>query len=452
MLIEKGIEKQVSNGWWDSFRHRHPELTLRTAESLSYARKSASDSAALHKYFDELEETLRANNLLNEPTLIFNCDETGMPLEHVPSSVIVLRGAKHASSVTTGNKAQVTVMACVSASGNVLPPLVIFDRKTLKKEMTEGEVPETMYGLTASGWIDSEIFSTWFTHHFLAKAPPSRPLILLLDGHSSHYEPSTIKKAAKEGVIVFYLPPNTTHLLQPLDKSCFSALKVHWNEECQRYMSNNPGKVVTRFQFSRIFSQAWYKAMTINNIIAGFRCTGIFPLNRYASCVKEITGPDELSQSLDLPSCGISYLPLYTQSTDSNTYFTSEEISCFTRRYENGYDLTNDVRYNKWLEKAHPSSITQQRPLSVSCLSDKESDQSFDSDTSVGQPPSDIVSKLFHCPTPKIRRPSIPTKKTSRVLTSKENLEIIEQKERKKLEIMRVKAERKKIREEKAAG
>ena len=114
--------------------------------------------------------------------------------------------------------------------------------------------------------------------------------------------------------------------------------------------------------------------------------------------------------------------------------------------------MTNDVRYNKWLEKAHPSSITQQRPLSVSCLSDKESDQSFDSDTSVGQPPSDIVSKLFHCPTPKIRRPSIPTKKTSRVLTSKENLEIIEQKERKKLEIMRVKAERKKIREEKAAG
>ena len=151
MLIEKGIEKQGSNGWWDSFRHRHPELTLRTA---SYARKSASDSAALHKYFDELEETLRANNLLNEPTLIFNCDKTCMPLQYVPSSVIVPRGAKHASSVTTGNKAQVTVMACVSGSGNVLPPLVIFDRKTLKKEMTEGEVPGTMHVWTHGFWLD----------------------------------------------------------------------------------------------------------------------------------------------------------------------------------------------------------------------------------------------------------------------------------------------------------
>ena len=113
-------------------------------------------------------------------------------LEHSSSSVIVPRGIKHPTSITSGNKAQITVLACVSASGYALPPLVIFDRKTLKPELTEGEVPGTMYRLTASGWIDSEIFSIWFTHHFLAKAPPTRPIMLLLDGHSSHYEPSTI--------------------------------------------------------------------------------------------------------------------------------------------------------------------------------------------------------------------------------------------------------------------
>ena len=165
-----------------------------------------------------------------------------MPLEHSPSSVIV----------PSGNKAQITVLACVSASGYALPPLVIFNQKTLKPELTEGEVPGTMYKLTASGWIDCEIFSIWFTHHFLAKAPPTRPIVLLLDEHSSLYEPSTIRKAAKEGIIIFCLPPNTTHLLQPLDKSCFSVLKSHWNEEYQHYMMNNLGKVVTRFQFSKL--------------------------------------------------------------------------------------------------------------------------------------------------------------------------------------------------------
>ena len=33
-----------------------------------------------------------------------------------------------------------------------------------------------------------------------------------------HYCPDTIRSAAKEQIIVFALPPNMTHLMQPLDK------------------------------------------------------------------------------------------------------------------------------------------------------------------------------------------------------------------------------------------
>ena len=54
-------------------------------------------------------------------------------------------------------------------------------------------------------------------HHFLVHAPPARSLLLLLDGHTSHYNPGVLKMAAEEGIIVFCLPPHTTHLLQPLD-------------------------------------------------------------------------------------------------------------------------------------------------------------------------------------------------------------------------------------------
>ena len=69
--------------------------------------------------------------------------------------------------------------------------------------MTIGEIPATMYGLSDSGWMESEIFHQWFTHHFLVHAPPVRPLLLLLDGHSMHYNPGFITKAAYEKVIVF---------------------------------------------------------------------------------------------------------------------------------------------------------------------------------------------------------------------------------------------------------
>ena len=34
---------EVTKGWWDSFRKRHPEIMLRHAEPLSYARASANN-------------------------------------------------------------------------------------------------------------------------------------------------------------------------------------------------------------------------------------------------------------------------------------------------------------------------------------------------------------------------------------------------------------------------
>ena len=66
--------------------------------------------------------------------------------------------AKHTHSITTGNKTQITVLSCCGASGHVLPAMIVFDRKTLKAEITVGEEPGSMYGLSESGWIDGELF------------------------------------------------------------------------------------------------------------------------------------------------------------------------------------------------------------------------------------------------------------------------------------------------------
>ena len=67
---------------------------------------------------------------------------------------------------------------------------------------------------------------------FLAYAPPVRPLLFLMDRHLSHFQPDLINQAAAEGVIMFCLPPHTTHLTQPRDKGCFGPLKAYWQEEC----------------------------------------------------------------------------------------------------------------------------------------------------------------------------------------------------------------------------
>ncbi len=114
----------------------------------------------------------------------------------------------------------------MNAAGDVIPPFVIIDRKLFNSQYSVGEVPDTRYGLSPKGWIDTALFQDWFTNHFLCYVHPGRPLILLMDGHSSHFSPEMIGIAADEGVIMFVLPPNTTNLTSPSTKECEDFLET----------------------------------------------------------------------------------------------------------------------------------------------------------------------------------------------------------------------------------
>jgi len=57
---------------------------------------------------------------------------------------------------------------------------VIFDRKNLNQELTIGEIPGTMYGLSlGSGWIDTELLKT-------VKAQVSQKQVHMMQLFSSH--------------------------------------------------------------------------------------------------------------------------------------------------------------------------------------------------------------------------------------------------------------------------
>ena len=143
-------------------------------------------------------------------------------------------------------------------------------------------MPGASYGLSSKGWIDGELFKDWFIGHFLSYVSSCRPLLLILDGHSSHFCPEVIRTAAAEGIIMFVLPPHTTHLSQPLDKGAFALLKIEWRKAVENFISKNPGRNVTRYEFSALFAKVWSSAMTLPNIVAGFRVTGVCPFNRNA--------------------------------------------------------------------------------------------------------------------------------------------------------------------------
>ena len=84
----------------------------------------------MNNYFDLLEDTLKANEIFNDASHIFNCDKTGIPLNPSSLKVVDKVGAKNPSYLTGSTKAQVTVLACSCATGYVISHFVIFDRKT----------------------------------------------------------------------------------------------------------------------------------------------------------------------------------------------------------------------------------------------------------------------------------------------------------------------------------
>ena len=49
----------------------------------------------------------------------------------------------------------------------------------------------------------------------------------------------------KQIIILFCLPPHTTHITQPLDVSVFKSLNVNLQECCHKFLQEHPGRVVT---------------------------------------------------------------------------------------------------------------------------------------------------------------------------------------------------------------
>jgi len=387
---EKGVlrKERITDGWWEKFMKRREELSLRRADSTAHVRMDSVNNESIKYYYDLLEATLDENHLHSSPGQIYNMDETGVPLDPRPPNVITKRGQKKVRYRQSGKKEQISVIGCGNAAGQAIPPMVIFEGKYLNYLWTIGEVPGTIYGMSEKGWTDQELFLYWLKH-FLKYANPGRPLLLLLDGHSSHFELSSIEMAREKGVIILCLPPHTTHESQPLDSAVFGPLKKHWTDECHDYQQTHPGEVITKYNFSKLFSKAWLKSLSAQNLIAGFKNCGVHPFNRSAIQIIDETQHGKhtngysnapVPNNTEMPrsatnsplACNTSVpdnVPVPSTNENSAQLHLQEcipEISDelrkkFERRYKEGYDLPDPV-YRQWLEVTHPTSISNLFP------------------------------------------------------------------------------------------
>ena len=279
--------------WIKGFMKRHPNLTVRKSQTLGVNRALSCTPLVLDKWFREFKAFLKEHNILDFPSRIYNCDESGFPLSARVGKPV---GCRSVNKVTSGNKQQITTLACYNAAGDIVPPFHVFPGERFKQNPLQDAVPNSYFGRSDNGWMTTSLFYGWLGNHFVKCIPPSRPVVLIVDGHGSHIDMEVSKLAIENQVLLYCLPPHCTHCLQPCDVGFFKPLKSNWDKAVEEWEVEHLGEVLSKYEFAGVFRHAWEATVKVSTLVNSFKATGLCPLNRSA-IPDDVLGPATVYQS-----------------------------------------------------------------------------------------------------------------------------------------------------------
>ncbi|KAJ8930185.1 hypothetical protein NQ314_017049 [Rhamnusium bicolor] len=217
--------------WVKNCLARNPELR-RNAENIKRARADLSPQM-ISNYFTELSVTVTDI----PPENIVNYDEMNFTDDPGKKRVLVRRRAKHAYRILGTSKSSVSVMFAGAGNGDIFSPYIVYKSNNLHPEWMQGGPDRSI-----SGWFDSIIFEDWFNK---IAVPYFRRMqgrkILIGDNLGSHLSYNVLKFCEENQVSFVLLPPNSTHLCQPLDVAVFRTIKAKWREILMKWKENNAG-------------------------------------------------------------------------------------------------------------------------------------------------------------------------------------------------------------------
>ena len=198
--IKTFTDNRPGKTWWYRFLRNHSEIKMGRPEKLESTRAMACTEESLTAWFNEFQALLTKVGIKSGDQ-IFDCDESGFPLQPKNTQrVCIDRHARRNFQNVSSNKVSISTLQCISATGFVLPATLLFPGKKTNPEYSLG-LPKSWYiGFSDNGWMDTHQFYGWITNHFIPKIPATRPVILLLDGHSSHIDYWVSKKCEENDI------------------------------------------------------------------------------------------------------------------------------------------------------------------------------------------------------------------------------------------------------------
>jgi hypothetical protein len=272
---------QVGQKWPANFVKRTDSLTTCFNRAYDRQRALCEDPVLISAWFELVEQTKAKYGICDND--VYNFDEAGFMMGKITTQLVVTASERRGrpKAIQPGNREWVTLIAAINAAGWSVPPFLIFaGQYHLSAWYEEAEIPrDWAIAVSDNGWTTNKLGVEWLKHfnaYTKTRIVGARRL-LVLDGHESHQSLEFQELCKENNIYTLCMPPHSSHLLQPLDVSCFSPLKRAYSREVESLIRHHINHI-TKLEFLPAFKTAFDRAFTPANICSAFRGAGLVPL------------------------------------------------------------------------------------------------------------------------------------------------------------------------------
>ncbi|XP_012245755.1 jerky protein homolog-like [Bombus impatiens] len=227
---------KASRGWLQNWKKKY-DIGKNTTDP---------NEIAANNFIREFLQILVKEDINEED--VYNMDETSLLWKALPwktlvheEKYLIIKGENRKTDI-------VTVAFCANTSGTHKLPLLFVNKFANPRALKhcKDKLP-VVYKSHCNAWVNEDIFREWYTNHFKQSVKERQlqeqrkgKVILLVDNFKAH---KLEKKELDDGhFMLIFLPPNTSSLIQPMDRGVITQCKKIFRLELlRRVLQYNDG-------------------------------------------------------------------------------------------------------------------------------------------------------------------------------------------------------------------
>ena len=264
-----------SDNWFKGFSRRHGPFRPRSSKHI---QNKLPTRPQVVQWCMNLAVLCAVHNIGVDQ--IWNVDESGLDGRYGSTMKVIVEEGSDGGMIGSVFRDHFTVVAAVCANGNYAPPMWIAKGTApitpqQTAVMLAGTIPGSGVINTTNGWIDQATWTVWLQFwlaHLERKPSAERPVLLVLDSHSSRFTWQAMQFAIDHHVMIYALLPNTTAFAQPLDVLIFGSFKAKLHAAIGQHRAQQGA--INRMTMIGVADRPLREAFDIELIRAAFRQVG----------------------------------------------------------------------------------------------------------------------------------------------------------------------------------